>query len=71
MAEGESMREYAFYWRDGTKNIGTGSLPSDALRRLGFGAGAISALDFWSEDKDYEWSAERRDWVKIQPRGSR
>ena len=41
------MNLYRFHWRDGVIDEGRGSDPADALTKLGFGAGAIAALDYW------------------------
>lgn len=41
------MNKYRFHWRDGKTNEGLGSSPEDAFSRLGFGAGAVAALDYY------------------------
>lgn len=43
------MRKYRFYWLDGRTNEGEGVSVADAFRRLGFGAGAMPALDYYKE----------------------
>lgn len=43
------MTTYRFHWRDGTANEGAGLDASDALNKLGFGIGALAALDWWEE----------------------
>ncbi len=40
-------KTYRFYWRTGKPDDGKGNDPADALTKLGFGAGAIAALDYW------------------------
>ncbi len=49
-----SEKTYRFHWRSGEPDDGSGSNPADALTRLGFGAGAIAALDYWELLPDSE-----------------
>ena len=42
-----TTKKYRFHWLDGSTNDGEGCTPADALTRLGFGAGAIRALDYY------------------------
>lgn len=41
------MNLYRFHWRAGPPNEGYGDTPEDAMNRLGYGQGAIAALDYW------------------------
>lgn len=41
--------QFKFYWLDGSTNEGPGDSPVDALNKLGFGSGALKALDYWKE----------------------
>jgi hypothetical protein len=43
---------YRFHWRDGTTNDGIGRDAADALNRLGFGRGAVAALDYYETIED-------------------
>ena len=43
------LKRYRFHWRDGSKNEGYGRSVADAFTRLGYGAGAVAALDFYEE----------------------
>lgn len=43
------MRRFRFHWRDGKIDEGDGRDVADAFSRLGYGGGAIRALD-WHED---------------------
>lgn len=43
------MDLYRFHWLDGSKNEGFGRDAADALNALGFGRGALRALDFWEK----------------------
>jgi len=43
------MRTFKFYWLIGNIEIGTGADVSDAFRKLGYGGGAITALDWYEE----------------------
>ena len=40
---------YRFHWFDGKINEGAGSNVADAFTRLGFGRGALPALDYYEE----------------------
>ena len=41
------MNWYVFHWRDGERSEGEGETPEDAFTKLGYGAGAVKALDYW------------------------
>ena len=58
------MNTYTFYWLDGKRQVLKGTDPADALRRAGYGQGALRALDFYEngESDDYEWS--NHTWMK-------
>jgi hypothetical protein len=45
------MKKFRFHWLDGKTSEGEGDTPADALRRLGYGGGAVRALDWWEEVK--------------------
>jgi hypothetical protein len=47
MNDRDPMNRYRFHWRDGTTNEGEGRDAADALNRLGFGRGAVAALDYY------------------------
>lgn len=47
-----SEKLFRFHWRDGSVNEGPGVDEGDAARRLGFGAGALAALDYWEAVAD-------------------
>ena len=44
-------KTFIFHWNDGSVDSGKGTSVSDAFMKLGFGAGAMGALDWW-EVKD-------------------
>jgi hypothetical protein len=46
-----SQRKFRFYFLDGKVEEGEGETVADAFRRLGYGGGAINALDFYEEVK--------------------
>lgn len=59
------MIAYTFFWLDGTKEEFTGESAIDALRRSGYGHGAVRALDFAMESSKavgYIWNG--RKWTK-------
>jgi len=43
---------FRFHWRDGKKHEGYGRDVADAFSRLGFGGGAIRALDYYERVSD-------------------
>ena len=43
---------WRFHWLDGKVDEGTGGSMTDAFTRLGFGAGALQALDYYEEVND-------------------
>ena len=46
------MRFFRFYWLDGKTEEAHGYDVADAFRRLGYGAGAVKALDYYKEIKE-------------------
>lgn len=46
-----NMKKFIFYWLDGTVNVVEGTNVSDAFMRLGYGLGAINALNYYKEIK--------------------
>lgn len=45
------MRQFRFHWLDGKTDEGYGQDAADAFTRLGYGAGAVAALDYHEEIK--------------------
>lgn len=45
---------FRFVWRDGVIHEARGRDAADAINRLGFGLGALAALDYWEEVKEPE-----------------
>jgi len=43
------MKRYRFHWRDGKIDEGEGFGVADAFTRLGYGYGALRALDYYEE----------------------
>jgi hypothetical protein len=54
------MNKYTLYWKDGKRELVTGTNISDAFTRAGYARGAIAALDFYKpgDDHSYEWSSD-------------
>jgi len=46
------MKVFEFTWAHGKVETGEGLSPADALNRLGYGGGAVRALDSWREVSD-------------------
>lgn len=63
------MNDYIIYWRDGRTTAIHGNTPADAFNRHGYGAGALSAVDFYAKGTEpaYTWNAERHMWSPINP----
>jgi len=45
------VKKFRFHWLDGKVEEGEGFSVSDAFMRLGYGSGAMRALDWWEEVK--------------------
>ncbi len=43
------MNTYRFHWRSGPPSEGQGYGPADAMTNLGYGQGAVAALDYWEQ----------------------
>jgi len=46
------LKKFKFHWLDGKTEVGKGVNVSDAFTHLGYGAGAIRALDWYEELPD-------------------
>jgi len=44
------MQKFEFHWIDGSKELGIGTDVADAFTRLGYGHGAIGALDYYEAE---------------------
>lgn len=57
---------YTLFWRDGTSGVIKGESPEDAFTKAGYGGGAFSAIDFYSEGVDlgYYRDHDLKEWVK-------
>ena len=62
----ESLDSYTFFWKDGKRTMSQGTSIADAFTRAGYGAGAVSALDFYSpgDNKEYIYDRVMRNWVR-------
>lgn len=47
-----AARTFIFHWLDGKVETSKGANPADAFMHLGYGNGAISALDYYEEQED-------------------
>jgi hypothetical protein len=61
------MYEFILYWLDGTLDRVKGENIADAIRRAGYGHGAIVALDFYDyavegEEPRWYWNKAKHDW---------
>lgn len=66
------MNKYTFFFRSGGRRVGEGADVADAFTRLGFGAGATRALDFYAngDDDSFQWNVEKKAWESKTPRWS-
>jgi len=55
---------FTFYWLTGEKEFAKGSTPANAFSNAGYAGGAISALDFYVDGKDdeYTWNKTTKTW---------
>lgn len=58
------IQYFTVYWRDGQKTNVQGESIADAMNSSGYGAGALRAMDFYSEVDDYEWDSTARKWIQ-------
>lgn len=58
------MKKFTYYWLDGKREVLEGNDVADAMNRVGYGAGALRALDFHSNGdcNDYVWNKLTRNW---------
>lgn len=58
------IKSFIFYWLTGQSERGEGVSPAHALTMLGYGAGAIRALDFYEESAKptYHWDPNKKSW---------
>lgn len=59
------MSFYTFYWRNGTKSILQGTSVEVAFN-ASYSAGAISAVDFYSNgvDHGHYWDPQKHEWIR-------
>lgn len=62
------MKEFTIFWLNGTTEKVTGETIESAFAAAGYGAGATSAIDFFSGvpgvENDYVWNKDERSWNK-------
>ena len=62
------MDQFTFFWLDGKAQVLKGINAQDALTNAGYGAGAVKALDFWTNGDsttNYRWDSEKKTWKQI------
>jgi hypothetical protein len=64
MAETEQLTLYRFHWPDNVTSEGRGSDVDDALQRLGYGAKAKAALDYFEIVEETPTDKARHDMLK-------
>jgi hypothetical protein len=60
------MKKFTLWWLTGDREVIEGETIANAFSRAGYGGGAMSALDFYSEGEDdsYEYNKENKRWEK-------
>lgn len=61
------MAMYEFTWNDGKKERCEGSSVSDAFTKLGYGAEAMAALDYYQQVKVNTLDSLVKDWSVSEP----
>ena len=61
-------KTFTVYWRDGRRELIQGPTIDRAFTAHGYGAGAVRAVDFYmhGDCKDYQWSSDKKEWLKIK-----
>jgi hypothetical protein len=54
------MKTFTLYWLTGKKEIVQGTDVVEAIRENGYGRGAITALDFWAEGENDNWTWNKK-----------
>ncbi len=60
----ETTTLYRFHWPGGATNEGRGQNVADALEKLGFGAAAAAALDYFEVVEESHADRERHEQIK-------
>lgn len=60
----EIKKKFTFYFIDGNRKVGEGETVEEAFTQLGFGAGALNAVDFYKygDDRTYFWEPILKTW---------
>lgn len=62
------MKEFTFYWLNGSRSKSKGWSVEAAFSKLGYGMGALRVLDFFAEGEhdEYVYDKEKHTWVLAQ-----
>lgn len=60
-------KEFTLYWLHGEKQVVKGTSIEDAFTRAGYGAGAIRAIDFYSNGNNTDYEYVNGNWKLINP----
>ena len=61
-------KTFTIFWKDGDRTLLKGGATFDqAANNAGYGAGAVAAMDFYTEgdDQNYSWDVVQRRWLQI------
>ena len=62
----DMQKTFTLFWLDGQKETLHGDTLSEAMTMVGYGNGAVRALDFYAEGKEadqYTWDKKEHKWI--------
>lgn len=68
----ETNKKFTIYWKHGTKSFVEGPTIEQAFTNAGYGAGAVTAIDWYDhgETSTHDWSIEQKKWIRKSPEAS-
>lgn len=59
--------KFTLYWRTGNREVVQGRDIAEAMTLVGYGGGAVRALDFHcqGENTEYRWNPAVREWERL------
>lgn len=60
-------KEFTLYWIGGKREVIKGNTIEDAFTKAGYSAGAVRAVDFYSNGNNTEYEYINGDWKRITP----
>jgi hypothetical protein len=58
---------FTIYWRDGHRQLVSGTSVANAVHRAGYAIGALTAIEFFApgDCRDYVWTKDTGEWVRV------